>query len=757
MLVTLCRTGDAACHNLRVTDPSQNYELIVDEGGNPPINPGSYTLRIVNEGPDTADVQIQTTVLEHPFGPVPRNWENRWPLSIPELGTATSIIHVPQTGSLLAVEPGLRVAHPRIADLKLHLISPQGTRALLAANRGGASTEGMGRDNLFTNTVPVSAEGGPSVYTNEINTGLLTGYVHIDWAFYSLPDRMVVYQGDEILMDTGDVSWSGSTNLAFGPGNTTLITLVMNPGDNPEPDTAWDYTVTYSRAEYVYAVFTQDISKTLTPIASAEPPFTNATYIGSDPAYAEGIFYLPEGDLNLMAGEDIAGAWQLEIEDTQAGGNTSAPVLLGWELRLISENSAYGPALLTPGVAITNTVAPGKMLHYQVNPPAWVAAMTNRFFGADGNLRLWHNPSQAPSGTNQGDSLLLSGVRAGTNVLTTDGVPALVPGSDYFLGIQNTNSEPVTFSLQTDLSVPSLTNNAAVASVLGAASVAYFSYDVLPEETVVKFELSGLSTNVDLVVGPEPFPTLSAYACGSFNPGTNDEEVIVTRNSEPNPLQTGRWYVGIIGPPDSAYTLKATGYTNALPQIVTLYNAMPVGGTNNPAEEGTNGYYRFVVSTNSLRLEFEVTGASSDVALVVRKGWPPPRLLSHDYASNNSSTNDEHILVLDNSSPVPLTAGEWYITVINMSQAELSYAIQGREWSARGTSILVFPPVVEDGSVSLTWTSLPGMTYTLEGLTDLAETNWTAISPPVEASDYTTTEYLSAPTPYQFFRVLQEL
>lgn len=752
--ITLCRTGDAACHSLTITDPTQTYELKVDESGNPPLNPGVYTLLIFNVGPDTAETEIQTTIMEYPFGPVPQIWENKFPVALPDLTAKTSSITVPLSGNLLAVEAGVRVAHPRVADLKFHLKSPQGTRVLLAANRGGSSAEGMGRDNLFTNTVPVSAEGGPSVYTNVINTGLLMGYVHIDWSFYALADRMAVYQGTQLIMDTGYISGSGSTNIAFGPGDTTLITLVMNPGDNPAPDTAWDYTVTYSTAEHVYAVVTGDTNKTLTPIAVASPPFTNANYIGPDPALEGGIFYMPEGSLSSFVGENARGIWQLEVEDTQAGNDVPSPVLLGWELRLVAENAADGPALLVPGMALTNTVAPGRMLQYRVDPPGWVTGMTNTLLTSNGLLRMWHNPAQPPTGTKQGDTLLLTGVQSGTAVIGTQGSPVLIPGSEYFLGIENTNSVPVTFAIELDLAVPFLTSNALVTGVLGTGSAAYFYYDVSPEETAVIFELSGLNTNADLLISSDTFPTSASSEYSSFNPGTNAEEIILTRNMEMNPLQTGRLYVGVIGPANASYTLKAIGYTNALPPIVTLFNAMPVAGTNNPVE-GTNAYYRFVVSTNSLRAEFEVTVASGDVALVLQKGWPPPCLLDYDYLSNNPGTNDERIIVLDSSAPVPLTAGDWFATVVNASEGEVSYAIQAREWSARGTSIIVFPPSVSGDGVTLAWTSLPGLTYTLEGLPDLSQTNWTVVAPPVEATDYTASVYLGAPTSYQFFRVFK--
>jgi hypothetical protein len=368
---------------------------------------------------------------------------------------------------------------------------------------------------------------------------------------------------------------------------------------------------------------------------------------------------------------------------------------------------------------------------------------------------MWHNPIEPPTGTNQGDTLLLSGVQSGTVVIGTHGSPVLTSGSDYFLGIENTNSVPVTFGIEVELSVPVLTSNAPVTGILGEASAAYYYYDVSPEETAVVFELSGLGTNADLVISSDTFPTLAASDYRSLHPGTNAEQIIITRHLEGNPLLTGRLYVGVIGPANAAYTLEAIGYTNALPPIVTLYNAEPIAGTNNPAEETTNTYYRFVVSANALRAEFEVTGASADVALALQKGWPPPRLSACDYLSNNPGTNDERIMVLDCSVPVPLTPGDWYATVVNVSETEVAFTIQAREWSARGTNITVFPPEVGMDGVTLTWSSLPGFSYTLEGLADLSETNWTAVAPLVEATDYTTSAYLSAPTPYQFFRVFK--
>jgi hypothetical protein len=53
----------------------------------------------------------------------------------------------------------------------------------------------------------------------------------------------------------------------------------------------------------------------------------------------------------------------------------------------------------------------------------------------------------------------------------------------------------------------------------------------------------------------------------------------------------------------------------------------------------------------------------------------------------------------------------------------------------------------------LTWTSLPGVRYYVQGVTDLGSTNWATISPTILASDYFTSYCIPLPSLYRFFRV----
>ena len=163
----------------------------------------------------------------------------------------------------------------------------------------------------------------------------------------------------------------------------------------------------------------------------------------------------------------------------------------------------------------------------------------------------------------------------------------------------------------------------------------YFSYDVTPNEAAVSFQLTNLSANVDLVIRRGlPFPTPASNDYGSFNPGTNDETVIVRTNSDPIPLKPGRYYLGVFNSSttNAAYTIVVTDYTN-ISSIVSLSNNAPYSAFSSgfaPAPD----YYRYIVSSNAARAQFELYGLDGDLTLVARKdALPVPR--AYDYVSAN--------------------------------------------------------------------------------------------------------------------------
>src|SRR5204863_8085851 len=121
-----------------------------------------------------------------------------------------------------------------------------------------------------------TSNGGQSPQTNTIDTGVTSGSIQIDYNFYIVPDRMTVYYEGNLIWDSGMINGTGTQTISFGPGSSTVVTIIMNQFGNPSPTTAWTYTVSSSTAKFYYATFTEDTNKTVTPMKFAIPPFLPA-------------------------------------------------------------------------------------------------------------------------------------------------------------------------------------------------------------------------------------------------------------------------------------------------------------------------------------------------------------------------------------------------------------------------------------------------------------------------------------------------
>ncbi len=155
------------------------------------------------------------------------------------------------------------------------------------------------------------------------------------------------------------------------------------------------------------------------------------------------------------------------------------------------------------------------------------------------------------------------------------------------------------------------------------------------------------------------------------------------------------------------------------------------------------------------RLQFEILGATADMTLLVGKGLPLPSFANFDYLSANPGTNDEYILVLPGSSPVVASAGEWFLTALNLSGQAADYAIKATQWAETGQPITVGPPSRQAGSFCFDWNSLPGAQYVVQAKVTLADTNWVDHSGTITATNTVTGYCVPLPSPYHFFRVIE--
>jgi hypothetical protein len=168
----------------------------------------------------------------------------------------------------------------------------------------------------------------------------------------------------------------------------------------------------------------------------------------------------------------------------------------------------------------------------------------------------------------------------------------------------------------------------------------------------------------------------------------------------------------------------------------------------------------FNVPTNAARAQFEIYNPSGDLTLAVRQGLPAD-LVNFDYVSANPGASSELIVLFTNSIPVPLTAGDWYLTAANVSGGPVSYSIMASWWAETGE------PVITTGmqlsgtgtnlSLCITWTSLPGVHYYLEGVSSLSDTHWTVVAQDILATGTTTTLCIPYPSPYPYLQVQEGL
>jgi len=185
-----------------------------------------------------------------------------------------------------------------------------------------------------------------------------------------------------------------------------------------------------------------------------------------------------------------------------------------------------------------------------------------------------------------------------------------------------------------------------------------------------------------------------------------------------------------------------------------LTNATPLTlfGSSCPAI-GTS-YFRFTVSSNAVRAQFEVLSPSDDVNLVAQKGLPLPTFATAPYQSTNSGTSDELITLF---TP-PLTPGDWYLGVVHTSANAVSYTVKATEFTDAGTNLIINAFSIVTNSLCITWTNaLVGAHYYVQGKVSLSDSNWVAVSPTLTATATSDSYCVPLPTTNQFFRVAQGL
>jgi hypothetical protein len=213
----------------------------------------------------------------------------------------------------------------------------------------------------------------------------------------------------------------------------------------------------------------------------------------------------------------------------------------------------------------------------------------------------------------------------------------------------------------------------------------------------------------------------------------------------------GDWYLAVINRETNAVSYSVLVTTRLAPIVISLTNAVPYTNIVRPA---SIDYYVFAVSNSSVRAQFEVLSPSSDVQLVVRQA-SLPTAATFDFRSDNPGTTNEFIVVFTNSVP-PLSAGDWYLGVINPGGSAVSYTVRALQFEETGTDVAVTGIMLVGSSLCITWdNALVGVQYVIQGKASIVDPVWLDASAPITATNSLMTHCLALPTPYSFFRVAE--
>ena len=167
-------------------------------------------------------------------------------------------------------------------------------------------------------------------------------------------------------------------------------------------------------------------------------------------------------------------------------------------------------------------------------------------------------------------------------MVVTNTTPFPIQTNTWYVGVFNQADTPVPFSVQAcvNLAYPALvplTNGVPFIADLTNAFVAppgpprqfFFQFQVTNAVDSILFEMYNLSGDADLVLQKDVPPTMAPYYAGSFQPGTNWEQIVV-RVSPQVPSLVGNWYVGIYNNEtnDVAYTLRGIVSSGGLLQSI---------------------------------------------------------------------------------------------------------------------------------------------------------------------------------------------
>ena len=134
--IELCPLNGGTCKSTEVTN-AIGGAVTIDQTDLPPLQVGTYTVRTCNLTPTPITVNIRAT-FGFSLNTVRPILSDTTVAPMPILDNAVTDIYLTNDlhGIISSLDVGLLISDPRVSDLAITLISPNGTRVLLFENRG---------------------------------------------------------------------------------------------------------------------------------------------------------------------------------------------------------------------------------------------------------------------------------------------------------------------------------------------------------------------------------------------------------------------------------------------------------------------------------------------------------------------------------------------------------------------------------------------------------------------------------------------
>lgn len=745
-------------------------QLTVGASDTPPLTPGRYVLRLFNDSGafvnftgtirfelDLTAASVQTYVSSG--------------ASLLDDAVTNSTIHVDRNGRVVSTEVSVRIEHPRVSDLVLHLVSPEGTRILLAENRGGLSTNGYGFSNLQTNVFPATTSGDFNANTNVLSPTLQSGVVKVDYDFFDEPDQLRVYYDGRRIYDSGMVSGSGQLSIPYGPGNDTSVVIIMNEDGNPSGTTMWNYTASVLSGDFVYATFSENTNLALVPIKFAIPPFaTNVP--GSNAMTFDSSYFETPTTSGTHAAPGTVDGWTVTTNSvdvvadaTRAHRGTNFLALGGGGIERdlpTTEGKFYNLKFAyrrsdPSSLSSANIVLDGVFTNEFVGNPNWIVHSTSfvapengtrleihslNSTGAGGKPVMWFDTFELTEGGDPNyflpeeslDTLKGENAKGDWKLEIWDNRAGAPIGAAELLNWQL----HLTFA-STNATATTLTNATQVTDTVAGGEIKYFIVDVPIFATHATNVLVSGGGPLNLLFNQDDLPVgNSTLGDVTLLSGTANGTSVLTTSTFPDLRPGQRYFLGVQNAnaaQTNSFTLSVTfDNTNNLVNVTPLTNAIPYS-TTLPLDAEMQ-YYQYDIASSVSSITFQLFNLSGDADLVIKRNKLPTQT-SHDFISNKGGTNDEKISI------APPPPGRYYLGVYGFSQtADINYTIMVTEASAAPAPALSGVPILSPSGFHVTANTIIGRQYAFDVSLDLV--NWTNISTIKATANVTT---FTDPTP----------